>query len=60
MGAGQGSCEQRREVFVKIQKKKIGGGVDRGFFLHFFFFFFWGGGGGGGSEMDVNEEMKFL
>ena len=33
---GQGGCEQRNEVFVKIQKKKI------------FFFFFWGGGGGGG------------
>ena len=31
-GRGQGGCEQRIEVFVKIQKKKI---------------FFWGGGGGG-------------
>ena len=30
----QGRCEQRSEVFVKIQKK-------------IFFFFFWGGGGGG-------------
>ena len=29
---GQVGCEQRIEVFVKIQKKKI---------------FFWGGGGGG-------------
>ena len=41
---GQGGCERRTEVFVKIQKKKK-------FFL---FFFFWGGGGvglggGGGS-----------
>ena len=26
MGWGQGGCEQRIEVFVKIQKKKIGGG----------------------------------
>ena len=32
---GQGGCERRIEVFVKIQKKKI--------------FFFRGGGGGGGS-----------
>ena len=32
---GQGGCEQRIEVFVKIQKKNI--------------FFFWGGGSGGGS-----------
>ena len=51
----QGGCEQRIEVFVKIQKKK---------------FFFWGGGGGsggqwegsgwGGVRVDVNEELKFL
>ena len=50
--AGQGGCEGRIEVFVKIQKK-------------FFFFFFWGGGGsgvvlGGGDRVDVNEELKFL
>ena len=32
-GGGQGGCEQRIEVFVKIQKKK----------------FFWGGGSGGGG-----------
>ena len=32
-GGSQGGCEQRLEVFVKIQKKN----------------FFWGGGGGGGS-----------
>ena len=31
-GRGQGGCERRIEVFVKIQKKKI----------------FWGGGGVGG------------
>ena len=51
---GQGGCERRIEVFVKIQKK---------------LFFFWGGGvgrGGGGSRsgcgirVDVNEELKFL
>ena len=53
----QGRCEQRSEVFVKIQ-----------FFFFFFFFFFWGGGGGGGSgrgdvggvhRVDVNKELKF-
>ena len=27
---GQGGCELRIEVFVKIQKKKIGGGGGRG------------------------------
>ena len=55
-GRGQGGCEQRIEVFVKIQKKMFGGGV--------------GGvggqwevsgwGGGGGVRVDVNEELKFL
>ena len=35
---GQSGCEQRIEVFVKIQKK------------FFFFFFFFGGGGGGGGR----------
>ena len=51
-GRGQGGCERRIEVFVKIQKKNI---------------FFWGGGGrwegsgwGGGVRVDVNEELKFL
>ena len=40
---GQGGCERRIEVFVKIQKK------------NFFFFFFWGGGGSGwGVRVDVN------
>ena len=38
-GGGQGGCERRIEVFVKIQKKNWGGGV-RGVGL---------GGGGGGS-----------
>ena len=49
---GQGGCERRIEVFVKIQKKK----------------FFWGGGGGsvggrgrvGGVRVDVNEELNFF
>ena len=27
LGGGQGGCERRIEVFGKIQKKKIGGGV---------------------------------
>ena len=61
----QGRCEQRSEVFVKIQKS------------FFFFFFFEGGGGGGGGvrsggggggemfgggdhRVDVNKELKFL
>ena len=34
LGGGQGGCERRIEVFVKIQKKK---------------FFFWGRGGGSGG-----------
>ena len=47
---GQGGCERRIEVFVKIQKN---------------IFFFWGGGSGGGVgfggvRVDVNEELKFL
>ena len=50
---GQGGCERRIEVFVKIQKKKILGGGGVG-----------GGGGGSGSgwgvRVDVNEELKFL
>ena len=56
---GQGRCERRSEVFVKIKKKTV--------------FFFWGGGGGrgrvsggsggrvrgGGVRVDVNVEVKF-
>ena len=54
-GRGQGGCEQRIEVFVKIQKKNFfggGGGVGGSV-----------GGvgfGGGGVRVDVNEELKFL
>ena len=49
---GQGGCEQRIEVFAKIQKK-LGGGVGGGSG--------WGGGVElGGVRVDVNEELKFL
>ena len=44
-GSGQGVCEQRNEVFVKIIKKNWGGG---------------GGVGFGGVRVDVNAELKFL
>ena len=44
---GQGGCERRIEVFVKIQKKM--GGRVRG-----------GGVGLGGVRVDVIEELKFL
>ena len=43
-GWGQGGFERRIEVFVKIQKIKLGGGQ----------------GGGGGVGVNVNEELKFL
>ena len=45
---GQSGCERRIEIFLKIQKKNLGGwgGV--------------GGGVGGGVRVDVNEELKFL
>ena len=52
VGGGQGGCERRIEVFVKIKKINI----------------FWGGRAGvgsrgrvgGGVRVDVNEELKFL
>ena len=59
-GGGQGGCERRIEVFVKIEKKKnlgggsLGGGKGR---------VVGGEGrvvGGGGVRVDVNEELKFL
>ena len=51
LGRGQGGCERRIEVFVKIQKKKkLGGG--RGVSGR-------GWDGGGGVRVDVNEELKF-
>ena len=49
---GQGGCERRIEVFVKIQKKKRILGEGEG-----------GSGGrvwGGGVRVDVKEELKFL
>ena len=47
---GQGGCERRIEVFMKIQKKNWrGGGVGLGV----------GGRVGGGVRVDVNEELKF-
>ena len=46
---GQGDCEQRIEVFVKIQKKKLGGGGPGE-----------GSGLGGGVRVDVNKKLKFL
>ena len=42
-GGGQGVCEQRIEGFVKIQKKKWGGGS------------VWEGSGLGGIRVDVNK-----
>ena len=53
MGGGQGECEQIIEVFVKIQKKNLGGGGVGGVGG-------WGSGWGGGFRVDVNEELKFL
>ena len=44
-GGGQGGCERRIEVFVKIQKKLFGRGGGGGV-----------GWGGGGVGVDVNEE----
>ena len=46
-GGGQGGFERRIEVFVKIQKIKLGGGGGGVGLV-------WGGGG------RVNEELKFL
>ena len=46
----QGRCEQRSEVFVKIQG---GGGSGRGGGRMF-------GGGGRDHRVDVNKELKFL
>ena len=44
LGRGQGGCEQRSEVFVKIQKRE--GGQVRG--------------GGWGVMVDVKGEVKFF
>ena len=45
---GQGGCERRIEIIVKIQKKKNWGGAGGE------------GRGGEGVRVDVNEELKFL
>ena len=45
----QGICEQRSEVFAKINKKMGVSGRGGG-----------GSGGGGGLRVDVNKELKFL
>ena len=69
VGGGQGGCDRRIEVFVQIQKKKLGGGdrvggvrVDVNEELKFFGKFKkknkkknWGGGGGGGSGGGVSS-----
>ena len=47
-------CERRIEVFVKIQKKNIGGGGSGGGGS------VGGSGSGWGVRVDVNEELKFL
>ena len=50
-GRGQGGCERRIEVFVKIQKKNLGGGSVAGGVR-------WGGGvGGAGVRVDVNAML---
>ena len=50
VGGGQGGCERRIEVFVKIKKKKIGGGgVGGGQWEGSG----WGGGGQGGCERRI-------
>ena len=46
LGGGQGGCERRIEVFVKIQKKKILGGSGGQWEGSG-----WGGGGGGSGWM---------
>ena len=53
-GGGQGGCEWRSKAFVKIQKKKFGGGEGVG-----------GGGSGGGGlgggvRVDGNGEVKLV
>ena len=73
---GQGGCERRIEVFVKIQKiwggdrGGSGGGCQGGCERRIEVFVkikkkIWAGGrglvwGGGGVRVDVNEELKFL
>ena len=53
MGVGQGGCEQRIEVFVKIQKKKNWGGGGRVGGV-------WLGGGQGRCERRSEAYVKIL
>ena len=54
-GGGQGGCERRIEVFVKIQKKKNLGGGGGGLVAEGVR---WGGGvGGAGVRVDVNAML---
>ena len=48
-GGGKGRFERRSEIFVKIQKRLMGGQVGGS-----------GWGRVGGVRVDVNEELKFL
>ena len=50
-GGGQGGCELRIEVFLKIHKRNRGGGSGGGVR--------WGLGWWG-VRVDLNEELKFL
>ena len=70
-GRGQGGCERRIEVFVKIQKKnflgggsggggRVGGGVRVDVNEIEVFVKVGGSGSGWGVRVDVNEELKFL
>ena len=52
-GGGQGGCERRIKVFVKIQKKNWGGGRGGGRGLGRW-------GVGWGVRVDVNEELIFF
>ena len=55
-GGGQGRCELRSEVFLKLNKKLWGGRVF--FFVFFVCFFFLGGGGvqvGGSGWMKMKN-----
>ena len=58
-GGGQGGCERRIEVFVKIQKKKkFGGGGVRWGGGSVAVGVRWGGGvGGAGVRVDVNAML---
>ena len=56
MGGGQGKCERRSEVIVKIQKH---GGTGWGrVWGSGWIFFFWGGGGGVGSRGQGRCEQR--